>query len=115
MLDGCFEPTKVQGSDIDGYIHQNGSVLFLEKKFPHGWIDAPQLRAINSLVKQGYSFIVIWCERPDGSDISLMRVFGVEGYDPEIRSPATLQDFRHAVQQWWKSVYKPGFGLTRQQ
>jgi hypothetical protein len=108
MLDGCFGATKVKASDIDGYIHQNGSVLFLEKKFPNGWLDEPQIRAINTLVKQGNSFIVIWCERSDGSDISLMRVFGVDGFDWQNRQAANLQDFRSAVQQWWQRAYKPG-------
>ena len=108
MLDGCFGNTNVKASDIDGYIHQNGCVLFLEKKFPNGWLDEPQIRAIYTLVKQGNSFIVIWCEQADGSDISLMRVFGIENFNSETRQPAKLQDFRAAVQQWWHNVYKPG-------
>lgn len=108
MLDGCFGKTKVKASDIDGCVYQNGSTLFLEKKFPKGWVDEPQMRAINALVKQGNSFIVIWCAASDGSDLSMMRVFGIEGYDPETRVAATLEDFRTAVQKWWNANYKSG-------
>jgi hypothetical protein len=108
MLNGCFGDTRVSASDLDGWIHQNGRVLFLEKKFPNGDIDERLKRTIGSLVQQGNSMIVIWCEEPDGSDISKMRVFNVIGYDSKFRVDATLADFRMAVQTWWQSVYEPG-------
>jgi len=113
MLDGCFPDgrggqTNVKGSDVDGYIHQNGAVLFLEKKFPGGWLNEPQMRAITTLVNQGNSFIVIWCTKANGEDITKMRVFGIDGYDSQIRVDATLRDFRTAVQKWWEARYERG-------
>lgn len=108
MLNGCFDETTVSGSDVDGVIHQNGKCLFLEKKFPNGFIAPPQMRLITSLVYQGNSFIVFWCEQPDGSDLSSMRVFGISGYPTNARTPATLKDLRTAVKAWWNSVYARG-------
>lgn len=108
MLDGCFGKTRVKASDIDGVVYQNGRFLFLEKKFPLGYVDQPQMRAIRTLVEKGYSWIVFWCERSDGRDISMMRVFGIEGYDSTKRISATYEDFRAAVKAWWTEVYEPG-------
>jgi hypothetical protein len=105
MLDGCFGKTTVGGSDVDGVIYQNGRCLFLEKKFPRGIIEQPQIRMINALVNQGNSYIAIWCEARDGSDIASMRVWGVEGYDSAVRFNGCLADFRDAVRKWWGSVH----------
>lgn len=110
MLSGCFGSTKINEgiSDLDGVVYQNGKCLFLEKKFPKGFLSEPQVRMINTLITQGHSFIAIWCERSDGTDISFMRVWGITGYDPTIRSSATLSDFRNAVKKWWKASYQRG-------
>lgn len=105
MLDGCFGDTKVGGSDVDGVIYQNGKCLFLEKKFPRGILEQPQIRMINALVAQGNSYITIWCEARDGSDISYMRVWGLSDYDPKDRFKAGLGDFRAAVHLWWAYQY----------
>ncbi len=66
MLDGCFGETKVSPGDIDGVAYQNGVCLFLEKKFPNGALQKPQVSMINSLVRQGNSVIAVWCRKPDG-------------------------------------------------
>lgn len=105
MLDGCFGITKVSPSDIDGVVYQSGKCLFLEKKFPIGVIGPPQLRMINSLISQGNSMIAIWCQSKDGSDISYMQVWGVKGYDQNLRTKACLDDFRAAVCAWWRAAY----------
>jgi hypothetical protein len=107
MLDGCFGDTKVKPSDGDGQVHQNGAILFLEKKFPNAVIEPPLRRTIDTHIRQGNSFIAFWCEKKDGSDISKMRVFGIEGYDSDMRE-ATLQDFRAAVKKWWQAHYQSG-------
>jgi len=108
MLDGCFGTTKVTPGDVDGIIRQNGKCLFLEKKYPAGWLSEPQVWTFEALVAQGNAVVVFWCEKPDGTDISLMRVWGIEGYDSSSRVQATLDDFRAAVKKWWVSVYQPG-------
>jgi hypothetical protein len=105
MLNGCFGLTKVSAGDIDGVAYQNGKCLFFEKKFPGGLLEQTQIRVINSLVSQGNSVIAIWCEKPDGSDIKYMRVWGVKDYDPEQRFQAGLADFRAAVSVWWRYQY----------
>jgi hypothetical protein len=108
MLKGCFHPYHDLVSDLDGYTHQNGRFLFLEKKFPDAVLEPPAMRAFRSMVAQGNAAIIIWCEKADGSDISAMRVFGLPGYNSEVRVTAKLEDFRDAVKQWWKATYVPG-------
>jgi hypothetical protein len=108
MLNGCFGATRVSACDVDGLVYQNSRCLFLEKKFPAGFINEPQMRQITSLVYQGNSYIVFWCEQPDGSDISSMRVFGVDGYHCNARTASNLKGLRDAVKTWWSSVYEKG-------
>jgi hypothetical protein len=108
MLNGCFGTTKVGAKDIDGIVHQNGKVLLLEKKFPHGALDQPWIRMVDALVLGGHSAIAFWCEDRFGKDISMMRVWGIEGYDPALRVQANLHDFRKAVSAWWRAVYVEG-------
>jgi hypothetical protein len=105
MLNGCFGKTTVGGSDVDGVVYQNGKCLFLEKKFPRGILEQPQIRMINALVGQGNSYIAIWCESGDGSDIEYIRVWGMPEYDSEHRFQGALDDFRAAVGIWWTRTH----------
>jgi hypothetical protein len=113
MLDGCFTGTTVRPSDVDGFVHQNGKCLFIEKKFPRACIEPPQLRAIDTLVYQGNSVIAIWCTQTDGSDISKMRVWGIPGYPLDKWIDASLDDFRCAANRWWRLVYSGKFDRRR--
>jgi hypothetical protein len=108
MLDGCFGETRIRASDIDGVVHQNGKCLFLEKKYIHGCLEPPQVRAIETLVGQGNSVIAFWCSKTDGSDTMYMRVWGVPGYSSQERFEASIEDVRTAVKTWFDGVYEDG-------
>ena len=108
MFDGCFSPTRVSVSDVDGMVHQAGKHLILEKKNQQGVLEPPQVRSLQSHAAKGDTGIAFWCDDPLGTDISGMRVFGMNGYDSTIRIKATLEDVRYTVRQWWTATYKPG-------
>jgi hypothetical protein len=108
MLDGCVGQTRVSASDIDGIIHQNGHLLFLEKKHPTGVLSPPQIRVINCLVRHGDAVIAFWCTKPNGEDVTKMRVWGIRGYDSTRLVDASLADLRKAVTTWWGMVYAEG-------
>jgi hypothetical protein len=108
ILLGCFsEERRVDGrtGDIDGFVHQGNSVLFLEKKSIGVGLSGPLVRAFNTLAAQGNSAIAVWYDEPDGSDICRMMVWGIDGYKNEFAS-ATITDFRTAVRAWWTKNYR---------
>jgi hypothetical protein len=104
MLDGCFkEQRNVSASDLDGHVYQNKRHLFLEKKRPYASLTGPQLRSMNNLVSHGNTFVAIWCNEINGSDITALRIIGPDGDTGMMMG--SLKNFREAVRSWWLSVY----------
>lgn len=108
ILKGCFaEEPRVDGrtGDIDGFVHQANSVLFLEKKTIGTTLSIPLVRAFNTLAAQGNAAIAVWYDAPDASDMTMMRVWGLDGYNNEFFE-ANLNDFRVATRTWWRANYQ---------
>lgn len=113
----CFAPSKVRLGDIDGMGYQNGKLLGLEKKYPRGALEGPQLKIINEITRpcpscghnNGNAYIAFWCERSDGQDMQEMRVFNIDGYDPNKIVKASQEDVRNAVKAWWGTAFDPNF------
>jgi hypothetical protein len=101
MLDGCFG-ARGSATDLDGIVERHGKCLILEKKFPDGLIEKPQRMVIEALVAQGNACIAFWCERPDGMDTAHLRVWGIDGYDSEVRYFGSLAEVRRAAARWWE-------------
>lgn len=109
----CAEEPLVDGrnGDIDGFIHQSNSILFLEQKSyrDDGTIvrlSGPLIRAFTILAKQGNSAIALWYNLPDASDTIAMAVWGIDGYHDGRIIKATILDVRRAARKWWRKNYR---------
>lgn len=103
ILDGCFGATRITPSDIDGFVERNGVCLFLEGKGHDAYLTNGQAIAFKSLAAQGNTVIVFWGR---DQDIRKMRVITKD--NPGTVQPATLDDLRWAVSEWYDSANKRG-------
>src|SRR5690349_19824127 len=61
LLDGCFGPTRIRPSDLDGVVERKGCLLVLEAKSPGVSVPAGQMRMLRALAHSGHvTVIVIW-------------------------------------------------------
>lgn len=83
MFDGCFGPTRIKPTDIDGFVERKGKFLVLETKSPEVEVPEGQQIAFDSLVKTGYfSILVMWGEKNHPQKAKLITRKGEFDYDP---------------------------------
>lgn len=61
FLDGCFSPTKIKVTDIDGFVERNGKFLVIETKSPGAEIPYGQRIMFNQMIKSGlFTIYIVW-------------------------------------------------------
>lgn len=60
FLDGCFAPTRIKVSDIDGITERNGKLLILETKRRGVELNTGQSIMFRQLVRAGNHVLTIW-------------------------------------------------------
>ena len=97
ILRGCFGQTKIEPTDIDGLVERNGKFLYFEAKSPGAPIPTGQEITFKQLLRDAKNTImIVWGEKD-----SPERLMIKYGNSSEEINPATLDDFRRRVQDWF--------------
>jgi hypothetical protein len=89
-------------------VERKSHFLIFESKKPHDttlldkWDG--QRRTLEAKAKQGSAVIVIYHEKPDGSDIRAMQVWNVAGYRNGDYVRGDLTKFRAACKMWFNTI-----------
>lgn len=100
ILRGCFGETRIEPTDVDGFVERNGRFLYLEAKQPGVSIPHGQRLTIQALQKTGlFTVMVIWGPTNQPQHI---QVFSPTGTSPIMTCDLPL--FRRAVNTWFRQV-----------
>ncbi len=98
ILDGCFGSSRIQPTDIDGFIERRGHKLFIETKAPG--VELPdhdgQMIALRSLVNDGCSVMILWGQQNQPEKMRLL--VG----DCDRIEYVTLDRVRQIISQWYQ-------------
>lgn len=98
VLRGCFGNTKIEPTDIDGFVERKGRFLVLETKKSGVPVKTGQWWTFNSLVKTGYfTVIVVWGENGSPEEMQVLYPLPLL---PSEKKKADLNDLRRVV-AWW--------------
>ena len=96
ILKGCFGETKIEPTDIDGFVERNGRFLVLETKHKDVPIMQGQFITFNKLVSTGYfTIIILWGNQNQPEQMQVLYPF----HQTKIKE-ANIEDFRRTV-KWW--------------
>lgn len=99
FLDDCFGSTGIRVSDLDGIVERNDWHLVLEGKGPGVPVKRGQRRMFASLVRKGFTVVVIW-GRP--STVEHMQVWYPHKAAPQPKTPANNDNVRDVVSRWFR-------------
>ena len=103
VLRGCFGNTKIEPTDIDGFVERNGKFLILETKDNGVEIKQGQQLTFNALVKTGlFTIIVIW-----GNPGNPKRIRVITSKADRNFKNSSLEQLRDIVSQWFN--YAEGY------
>lgn len=73
ILRGCFGMTRIEPTDIDGFVERNGKFLVLETKSPGVDVKTGQMITFKRLIDTGYfTVLIVWGEANHPDRITLM-------------------------------------------
>lgn len=98
FLDDCFGNTGIRISDLDGVVERNDWKLCIEGKGPNVEIKNGQWRLFRSLVKDGWTIIVVW---GNANEPERMMVWYPRKERPEATKEASLEDIKDLVRRWF--------------
>lgn len=105
ILRGCFGKTKIEPTDIDGFLERRGAFLAIETKAPNVPIKTGQRITYEALIDTGFfTVIFVWGEANRPEKIELWLRNGQK----EVFDPADLNTFRYIVKQWYRWADKQG-------
>jgi len=97
MFKGCFGETRIEPTDIDGFVERKGKFLVLETKHKDVPIPAGQKITFDSLAKTGYfSIFVMWGEKDKPEKALLITRKGEFEYNA-----ADIEFCRKVVSSWF--------------
>lgn len=98
ILKGCFGNTKIEPTDIDGFVERKGKFLVLETKKLNVPVKQGQWWTFNELVATGrFTVIIVW----GGTDMpEEMQVLYPQPYKTTDKRKASIDDLRRVV-KWW--------------
>lgn len=97
ILRGCFGETRIEPTDVDGFVERNGRFLYLEAKQSGVAIPFGQRLTLEALQKTGlFTVMVIWGRTNQPQRI---QVFSPGGISHPM--PCDLALFRKAVSAWF--------------
>lgn len=98
ILRGCFGGTKIEPTDIDGFVERNGKFLVIEAKSPGVELKTGQLITFKRLIDTGcFTIIVVQGETNSPERITLMTRKTTQDYEG-----ADLETLRHIVASWFR-------------
>lgn len=98
ILRGCFGETRIEPTDIDGFVERNGKFLAIETKSPGVEIKTGQMITFKRLIDTGcFTVALVWGEPGKPEKITLMTSQTTLEYDH-----ANLEQLRKIVSQWFK-------------
>lgn len=100
ILRGCFGETRIEPTDVDGFVERNGRFLYLEAKQSGVPIPFGQRLTIEALKKTGlFTVMVIWGPTNQPKQIQVWSPAGTSN-----PMPCDLALFRRAVAAWFQQA-----------
>ena len=104
ILRGCFGDTKIEPTDIDGFVERKGQFLLIEAKDKNAALKTGQRITFEALHKTGFFTVLIaWGETNKPERIELWHNGKRKVYDP-----ANLEKLRVIVSWWFKWADRKG-------
>lgn len=110
ILDGCFGHTRIRPTDVDGLIERNGKCLFIETKQPGASIPYGQALMHKTLVRAGFSVLIVWGEKDSPCKIKLLTPSTTRTYEQ-----ADIETLRSLVSKWFTWADKQPRCWTKQE
>lgn len=102
MFRGCFGDTRIEPTDIDGFVERRGKFLVLEAKSPGVPVKDGQMITFRKLAKTGlFSVLVMWGEKDNPQKALLITRRGEFPYDT-----ADKEKCRRIVAAWFDFAEK---------
>ena len=100
ILEGCFGNTKIEPTDIDGFVERKGKFLVLETKKLNVPVKQGQWWTFNALISTGYfTVIIIWGNTNKPEE---MQVLYPAPYKATSKRSANIDDLRNVVSWWFR-------------
>lgn len=100
ILRGCFGSTKIEPTDIDGFVERKGRFLILETKKLDTPIKNGQWWTFNALRNTGlFTIIVVWGEQNTPQEMQILYPLP---YQVGQRKKAGLDELLTAVAGWFR-------------
>lgn len=97
ILNGCFGASRIEPTDIDGFVERKGRFLVLETKGIGKDIPKGQMIAFESLRNTGlFTIFIIWGDRNAPAE---MQIFAANGISYTF--PANIHELQRAVKLWY--------------
>lgn len=97
ILRGCFGDTKIEPTDIDGFVERNGKFLVIETKAPGVEIKTGQMITFKRLIETGrFTVMIVWGEADSPQQIKLITSKATREY-PD----ASLETMKTLVSKWF--------------
>lgn len=107
VLRGCFGNTKIEPTDIDGFVERNGNFLVIETKLPGVEIKTGQIITFTQLVKdKRFSVLFIWGAPGDPKRLELWRDKSKREY-----AEADMETLRQVVSNWFNYADANAYGI----
>lgn len=98
ILRGCFGGTRIEPTDIDGFVERNGKFLAFETKSPGVEIKTGQMITFKHLIDLGcFTVVLVWGEPGKPERITLMTSKTTKEYEN-----ASLDTLRTIVTKWFE-------------
>jgi hypothetical protein len=100
ILKGCFGDTKIEPTDIDGFVERKGKFLVLETKKPGVKINQGQWFTFNALINTGvFTVVIIWGLQNMPEEIQVLYPLPKR---PTEKKKGNIDDLRNIVSWWFK-------------
>jgi hypothetical protein len=107
ILNGCFGETKIEPTDIDGFVERNGHFLVLETKLPNVEIKLGQEITFSRLVQDWrFTALFIWGYPGEPVKISLWHKGRKKEYEK-----ADMELLKRIVARWFEYADKERHGV----
>jgi hypothetical protein len=98
ILRGCFGETRIEPTDIDGFVERNGRFLVIETKAPYVEVKTGQMITFKRLIDTGYfTIVLVWGKPGKPEKIVLMTRQTTIEYDS-----VDIEKLRKIVGSWFE-------------
>lgn len=98
ILRGCFGSTRIEPTDIDGFVERNGKFLTIETKSPGVEVKTGQMITFKHLIGLGcFTVLIVWGERNNPERMTLMTSKATIEYEN-----ASVEKLRWVVSEWFR-------------